>query len=175
MGLMNLPSLPEGILQAGGGLFEELPLGVAMGELVPTRSSPKGLCDRVARLVQEEPFSRPELSAGLWLYVDELERSHRISQNLPNSTGAFWHAIMHRREGDFGNSHYWFRRVGEHPALRRLPGYDPHGFVDAVARRYRENPPELVDWQRREWVALFCWCWEQVCGEGRMGDTPEGG
>src|SRR4029079_6033740 len=52
--------------------------------------------------------------AGLWLVYDFLDESHRISQDIDTSTGSFWHGVMHRREGDFSNGKYWFRRVGSH-------------------------------------------------------------
>lgn len=161
--------IPEEILCAGAALFDKLPLGEAMSELVPSRPRSAILCDAVNELVLTEPFSYPELSAGLWLYVDELERSHRISQGLSGATGAFWHGIMHRREGDFGNSHYWFHRVGRHPAMAWLPGYDPHEFIDMVAKCYKENPLELVALQRWEWVVLFTWCWERIKKEKGAG------
>src|SRR4051812_40242009 len=48
------------------------------------------------------------LLAGLWLYFDWLDESHRVSQSIDTPTGSFWHAIMHRREGDFSNSKYWY-------------------------------------------------------------------
>jgi hypothetical protein len=96
----------------------------------------------------------PALCAGLWLYVDALERSHQISQGLEDATGSFWHGIMHRREGDFSNAHYWFRRMGAHPALRSLPGHDPHALIDAVAAAQPGNPAALVAQQRAEWAAL---------------------
>lgn len=53
--------------------------------------------------------------AALWLWGDDLDRSHRISQGLHGQDGCYWHGIMHRREGDFSNAKYWMRRVGEHP------------------------------------------------------------
>src|SRR5687767_6605154 len=53
----------------------------------------------------EAPVKRPDDArcalAGLWLLFDELERAHRIVQEIPTPTGSFWHAIVHRREGDF--------------------------------------------------------------------------
>src|SRR5438105_13069716 len=39
--------------------------------------------------------------AGVWLWHDGLDEAHGIVQDLIGPTGAFWHAIMHRREGDF--------------------------------------------------------------------------
>src|SRR3954462_10860641 len=58
--------------------------------------------------------------AGLWLWHDWLDESHHISQSLASSTGSFWHAIMHRREGDFSNSKYWYARLQNHPVLQQL-------------------------------------------------------
>lgn len=84
--------------------------------------SPK--CDRTRRAVQQvlaDSDIRGTLSeAALWLLAGELDRSHTVSQSFDNADGSYWHAIMHRREGDFWNSKYWFRRVGQHPVLSEL-------------------------------------------------------
>lgn len=59
--------------------------------------------------------------AGLWLLHDFMDESHNISQEIDTPSGSYWHAILHRREPDYANAKYWFRRVGEHaifPALR---------------------------------------------------------
>lgn len=58
--------------------------------------------------------------SGLWLLAGELDRSHSLSQSIETAEGAYWHGIMHRREGDFWNSKYWFRRVGNHAVLAEL-------------------------------------------------------
>lgn len=58
--------------------------------------------------------------AGVWLLHDFLDESHTISQGIDTTTGSFWHGIMHRREGDFSNAKYWFRRVGQHDVLKSL-------------------------------------------------------
>ena len=58
--------------------------------------------------------------AGLWLYHDFLDESHAISQGLHTPTGNYWHGLMHRREPDYSNSAYWYRRVGDHPIFASL-------------------------------------------------------
>lgn len=58
--------------------------------------------------------------AGVWLYFDFLDQSHEISQGIATPTGSFWHGIMHRREPDYDNAKYWFRRVGTHPVFEPL-------------------------------------------------------
>ncbi len=55
--------------------------------------------------------------AGLWLWHDWLDESHTISQGIHSKTGSLWHAILHRREGDFSNSKYWFAKAAGHPAI----------------------------------------------------------
>lgn len=58
--------------------------------------------------------------AGLWLWNGFLEESHALSQRLQTPEGSWWHGILHRREGDFGNAGYWFGRIGAHPLLRPI-------------------------------------------------------
>lgn len=111
---------------------------------------------KAARDIVAKPIvsGRPELAAGIWLYVDELELSHRLSQAMDSQTGSYWHAIMHRREGDFDNALYWIRRMGRHPVAERVPDYDPVDLVQLA----RANDPRAIKLQRAEWSALFEWC-----------------
>lgn len=160
-------------------LFKTLPLEQAMEHLVVSAShEPSPYVDLVERIVEDETLAeRPDLAAGLWLYVDELDRSHDISQQIQTPTGSFWHAIMHRREGEFANSRHWYRRTGKHPAMNRITiaggsagagttigEYGASSFVDRVERAQEREAnadlPELVAMQRREWRALFEWCVE---------------
>lgn len=113
----------------------------------------------VALLDENSAMTGGTLEAALWLYVDDLDRSHSVSQGIENATGSYWHGIMHRREGDFSNSHYWFNKVGEdYPVIAMIDDYDPHSFIDEVERRHGTQPLELVSMQRREWQTLFEWC-----------------
>lgn len=128
--------------------------------------------------------------AGLWLWHDWLDQSHAISQDLHDATGSFWHAMLHRREGDFSNSKYWFTRAGRHtiyPAIgvaagaiiNPLPadksylrllrdGWDPGAFVDLVEEVSKDphdaRLPSVVAIQRIEWQLLFDHCARQAAG-----------
>jgi hypothetical protein len=152
-------NVPDSVSTAVRPLFERLPLSEAMGDLVPDSGAAEDLLSLVQQVVAEPGISNNlPLVSALWLYVDELDRSHTVSQGIENATGSFWHGIMHRREGDFGNSHYWFNKVGHHPAMAAMPDYDGHGFVDEAQARHAENPLDLVEKQRTEWAVLFEWC-----------------
>jgi len=58
--------------------------------------------------------------AALWLWHDFLDESHRISQEIETIEGSYWHGIMHRREPDYWNSKYWFRRLPTHAVFGPL-------------------------------------------------------
>jgi hypothetical protein len=158
----TLNSLPDDVQTAMQPLLADLPIAQAMKTLVVDQPAGQSLLDHAERAAADPALAdHPPLLAGLWLYVDELDRSHTISQQIASATGAYWHGIMHRREGDFSNSHYWFRKVGEHPAMADIGfDYDPHRFVDEVATIAQGEGDEkrAVDIQQREWAALFTWC-----------------
>jgi hypothetical protein len=58
--------------------------------------------------------------AAAWLLHDYHDQCHKICQDIATPSGSYWHAILHRREPDYDNAKYWFRRVGSHPVLARL-------------------------------------------------------
>jgi len=129
--------------------------------------------------------------AGLWLWNDCLEESHGISQGIETPEGSWWHAIMHRREGDFSNAKYWFRRVGEHPLFSKLAEavrhvasssrprdprlgwlasatrWDPFRFVDLcedLAGRSSEDRELVREIAAEEWRLLFAHCFDLAVG-----------
>ena len=76
----------------------------------------------------------PLIKAGLHLLNDDINNCHIIAQEHENPDGNYWHAILHRREPDYWNSKYWYKRVGNHPVIQQMKneevGWDPFNFVD---------------------------------------------
>jgi hypothetical protein len=129
--------------------------------------------------------------AGLWLYHDFLDESHALSQDIETPEGSYWHAVMHRREPDYGNAKYWFRRVGRHAIFAPLrqraselaleagtpsgsdfllqqSAWDPYAFIDLceqAATRRAACEPLCRQVQRAEWDLLFEHCYRRALGQ----------
>ena len=153
-------TLPPNIAVACAPLFEALPFERSMPHLLGSHAAHTELVESI--VLSPAIADRPDLAAALWLYVDDLDRSHACSQSLDDTTGAYWHGIMHRREGDFSNSHYWMRRAARHPLRQSRPELDPDALITQVEAARGSDTPALIARQREEWKALFEWCAAQA-------------
>ena len=122
--------------------------------------------------------------SGLLLFGDDLDGSHTLSQSIGSADGSFWHGIMHRREPDYSNSKYWFRRVGDHPVFDELASrvasgpaadeitasgtWDPFAMVDIVEDCERGSRgalrEELEELQELEMLVLAAHCYGKAAG-----------
>jgi hypothetical protein len=115
-----------------------------------------------------------DVKAGLYLLNDDLERSHALAQaHEGDKTCDYWHAIVHRREGDFDNAKYWLRQVGRHPVLTRVHDGGPTAaiaFVDRCREAGANERAALEAIQKREILGLI----EYARGP-KNAAPPEGG
>ena len=97
--------------------------------LVPEKVWDKSLIAKIDKLT-----AAPLAKAGLHLLNDDIHNCHIIAQEHENPDGNYWHAILHRREPDYWNSKYWYKRVNDHPVIQEMqkeePGWNPFNFVD---------------------------------------------
>lgn len=142
--------------------------------------------DSLFREARFPPQQQQLIRSLLLLWHDHLDAAHTLAQSIENPDGSFVHAIMHRREPDYWNAKYWWRRVGEHPAFpeiarrvgellkargagelatKLLPGgeWDTGAFVEACEAAAPGGSPKQTEWlrevQRVETEALldyFC-------------------
>lgn len=100
-----------------GGL-PELGPGPRAGVLSETELN--GQLDKLFSGAALSPVSRELVRGLVLLWHDHMDAAHNISQSIENPDGSFVHGILHRREPDYGNAAYWFRRVGTHAAFPAL-------------------------------------------------------
>jgi hypothetical protein len=130
-----------------------------------------------------EPGSLVVIRAGLFYALDALDPAHRIFQEEKSDLGSYWHGMMHRREADFDNARYWFRRSGRLPFFDRLHGkaakqsavmarqssWDPYLFTgECEQERFGadEKTEELRKLQRAEFDVIFEYTWRRELGAG---------
>lgn len=120
--------------------------------------------------------------AGVWIFHDRLDPAHEIVQDIHTPTGSLWHAIIHRRQGDFWNSKYWYAKARAHGShvsmanviaavLNRTGAMDnlgkvmdggswvPDRFVDLVQAAHSTSDDHrreaLAQIQFAEWQTVF--------------------
>ena len=171
----------------------------AYTELLPRQPGPAAAGDRLHSMSPADVIAGKIADAndaacvlaGLWLWHDFLDESHTICQAIETPSGSYLHAIMHRREGDFGNAKYWYARVPTHPiftalaaqasdlvasapaskALLRLTsnGWNGAALVDLI-QQVHESPSDpryelAVALQQMEWRVLFDHCLRGAAGQ----------
>lgn len=116
---------------------------------------------------------------GLLYAVDALDAAHAFFQDDPSDLGSYWHGMMHRREGDFDNARYWFRRAGRLPIFAKLhvascevsatmakqDNWDAYlltGLCEQVKFGAPELAQECVKLQTVEFEGLFDYCWRRA-------------
>lgn len=138
-----------------------------------------------AAIAGDRPLKNAEMFAlvrgGLLYAVDGIHEAHTIFQDAKGDLGSYWHGMMHRREGDFDNARYWFRRSGVLPVFSemhraasgtsavqaRQSNWDPYLFTgECEQARFGETESlkELVALQRIEFEVLFDYCWRLAIG-----------
>lgn len=122
---------------------------------------------------------------ALFYRAGEWEKAHNAAQDLETLEGSFWHGILHRHEGDWGNAAYWFRRVGRHPVYPQIRDDASDILGKNLGHRWQVgadwDPLRFIDWckeaasggaltdkraaeiivtaiQAAEWRRLFAWC-----------------
>jgi hypothetical protein len=168
-----------------------------LGPGTPNRAVYDTLCElNVESLFAGNPVRNLEMArccvSALWLLHNYLDESHRISQSIPTVSGSYWHGIMHRREPDFSNAKYWFRRVGDHPVFPSLLAtarkiadhfpedpfsrqlaeqtqWDPFQFVDQCEAARRDSASDSLGREIAfaEWRLLFDYCYREALSRGR--------
>jgi len=156
-------------------------------KLMPTEPLDREFARRIreaddATLAGDVPVtSGPDFAlvrGGALYALDDLEPAHAIFQEAQGDLGSYWHGMMHRREGDFDNARYWFRRAGALPFFAALHGsasrvsadmarqssWDPYLFTGQCEQtRFgaEELLPEMRALQRAEFDAIFAACWRR--------------
>lgn len=106
--------------------------------------------------------TRSLLEAATLLYHDHHDDAHDLVQDLACQEGVLIHAILHRREPDYWNAKYWFRRISDHPIYRCLTNRLQALPASAAAQTWL---PKLSLADTFDPIAMVDAC-EEVSGQG---------
>jgi hypothetical protein len=118
------------------------------------------------------------IRGGLLYAMDDLDGCHQYFQDEGGDLGSYWHGMMHRREGDFDNARYWFRRSGSLPFFDELHSqaaqfspdmakqlsWDPYLFTGQCEQAKfgaEDELGELPRLQRVEFDVVLDYTWRQ--------------
>jgi hypothetical protein len=121
----------------------------------------------------------PIVRGGLLYALDDLAGCHEFFQDTASSLVSYWHGMMHRREADFENARYWFRRSGTLPFFDKLHheaalvsadiakqlSWDPYLFTHKCEQQRfgaDADESELVRLQQAEFEVVFDYSWRQA-------------
>lgn len=102
--------------------------------LTPARVRSEILAPFLSRRQALDARAADLLHALALLWHDRLDAAHQLVQAREGDADAdLLHALLHRREGDYGNASYWFAAVGAHPLYAGLmPPARAYGVVGAT-------------------------------------------
>ena len=111
------------------------------------------------------PAEGLSLKAGLYMIHDYLDAAHELAQQSDelghSATAPYWHGIMHRREPDYDNARYWFRRVGSHPIFPEIGSEVGEMLSDksfAAHLRFARVLDGRGHWDAMAFIDLCEWC-----------------
>jgi hypothetical protein len=108
----------------------------------PQRQSLRSLIDSNAK------FRGNWSEAILGLRIGSIDRTHEIVQHGATSMDRYLHGVVHRIEGDFWNSKYWFRQVGDQELLAQI-GLEVSSTLHSLCLFESAKPLKLFDEQNR--------------------------
>ncbi len=76
-----------------------------------------------------------DLAKAVELALDgKWDAAHRLVQQYETDRTAAWiHAVLHKIEGDLGNSRYWYRRAGKMECVDQEPMAELRSIQAAMA------------------------------------------